>query len=275
MSSTRSAIRIEAGRMVQECLSGTATGGTTTTLVDATNLLDAGDSLYNFVGGWIKFTSGTFSGTVKRISSFSPSSGTITWSSALSGAIVAAVTYEIHLLLNPDEWDRCINRALRECTRRRQETIAIVQNQRQYSLAAYTDLTEPDYVYKMELRYGATTDQYTYTELPVYLWDVREDDDAFVLSFSCPMPYNPTNTALIMHYYGPYADLTSDSDTTNINLSWVVSGTLKYMWELYGHGIEMNQIKIVGLEKDEIIRDFTAKSVRYSPEIVYPVKVPW
>jgi hypothetical protein len=79
-----------------------------------------------------------------------------------------------------------------------------------------------------------------------------------------------------MHYYGPYSQLTDKiAGTTNCPLEWVTIGAIKYMWELYGHHVQKSQFQIVGLERDEAIREWLRLSTKYGPEITYPVRVPW
>ena len=72
-------------------VTGTTSGsGSTTTALDTT--LFGGDDEYN--GGYIRFTSGTYDGTTRRITDYTASTGTITFA-AVAGTIAGSVTYEL------------------------------------------------------------------------------------------------------------------------------------------------------------------------------------
>ena len=85
-------------------VTGTTTAtGTSTTLVDATNLKNtANNSSSLYVGGWVRITSGARIGEISPISSYAPSTGTITFT-ALTGAPGTGVTYEIWMTNFPPQ----------------------------------------------------------------------------------------------------------------------------------------------------------------------------
>jgi len=80
---------LEVARAMGIAYDGTATGGTTTTLIDTVNLLER-DDFYN--KGFIMFLSGANKGVVKTISDFVNSTATISWSGAIA-AVASGVEY--------------------------------------------------------------------------------------------------------------------------------------------------------------------------------------
>ena len=91
-SRTREQIRRSIASNLDQLPSGSANGsGSTTTLLDTTLL--GGDDHYN--GWWIVFTSGTNDGSIRRISDYTASSGTLTWVTAVAAGTSATHTYEL------------------------------------------------------------------------------------------------------------------------------------------------------------------------------------
>ena len=91
-SRTREQIRRSVAANLDQLPAGTATGnGSTTTLLDTTLL--GGDDHYN--GWWIVFTSGTNDGSIKRVSDYTASTGTITWIGAVGASSATNDTYEL------------------------------------------------------------------------------------------------------------------------------------------------------------------------------------
>jgi len=84
-------LRKAIGRNLGKMITGTTSGsGSTTTALDTT--LFGGDDEY--IGSYIRFTSGTYDGTTRRITDYTSSTGTITFA-AVAGTIAGSVTYEI------------------------------------------------------------------------------------------------------------------------------------------------------------------------------------
>ena len=91
-SRTREQIRRTIASNLDQLPSGSANGsGSTTTLIDTTLL--GGDDHYN--GWWIVFTSGTNDGSIRRISDYTASTGTLTWVTAVAAGTSATHTYEL------------------------------------------------------------------------------------------------------------------------------------------------------------------------------------
>ena len=116
-SKTREDLRQAIGRNLGKMVTGTTSGsGSTTTALDTT--LFGGDDEY--IGHYIRITSGTYDGTTRRITDYTASTGTITFA-AVAGTIAGSVTYELwNDGYNPDNIDEYINQAImklmEECT---------------------------------------------------------------------------------------------------------------------------------------------------------------
>ena len=90
-SRTREQIRRAVAANLDQLPSGIVTGnGSTTTLLDTT--LIGGDDEYN--GGWLVFTSGTNDGLIRRVTDYTSSTGTFTFTPAASASTATNDTYE-------------------------------------------------------------------------------------------------------------------------------------------------------------------------------------
>ena len=114
-SKTLEDLRKAVGRNLGKMLTGsTSSSGSTTTAVDAT--LFGGDDEYN--GSYIRFTSGTYDGTVRRITDYTSSTGTMTFA-AVGGTIASGVTYELwNDGFDPQVVDEFLNQSVLEVTGR-------------------------------------------------------------------------------------------------------------------------------------------------------------
>jgi len=114
---TLAALRIRIARLLGDNVSGTATGGSTTTLVDTAELVNyagttagMGDALF---GSYVYINGGTGSGQERRISSNTQSSGTITVPTWLAPSTDS--TYEIHSQWRVADYNAAINTAINDC----------------------------------------------------------------------------------------------------------------------------------------------------------------
>ena len=114
-SKTLEDLRKAVGRNLGKMLTGSTSGsGSTTTAVDAT--LFGGDDEYN--GSYIRFTSGSYDGTVRRITDYTSSTGTMTFA-AVGGTIASGVTYELwNDGFDPQVVDEFLNQSVLEVTGR-------------------------------------------------------------------------------------------------------------------------------------------------------------
>ena len=114
-SKTLKDLRQAVGRNLGKMITGTTTGGSTSTAIDTS--LFGGDDEY--IGSYMRFTSGNKSGTTQRISDYTSSSTTLTFKTTTSGAIDGDDTYELWSDgFDPDVVDELINQSIWEVTGR-------------------------------------------------------------------------------------------------------------------------------------------------------------
>ena len=119
-TTTLKAIRQEVAARLGSYASGTATGGTTSTVVINNDAEFIGDTntpspdLYE--ASWVLPTSGNNAGVVRRVKDdgFAPNTGTLTVVPVWSNAMANTNTFEVHGTLHPDRIKEAINRALRK-----------------------------------------------------------------------------------------------------------------------------------------------------------------
>lgn len=238
MSSTRTQIRQEAARRFGRPVFSTATGGSTTTLIDTVKLKDSAASDFTYQGQYVLMTSGDASGDVRRVSSFARTTGILTVGNAFSATIDSGDTYELHDMLDPREWAECINRGLRKCIRIRRDPLTIVDDQLQYSLASLTGLERKSQVTGVIVQHGAAS-QKVERSLPVYRWDIVADDDAFTLHLETAEGEDTANNRVILlEWVGPYDALATDAATTTCPLDYVVAATLDAAYEVYTQNMD-------------------------------------
>lgn len=114
MSVTLATLRQELGVVAGGCKIGTLTsignaGGTT--MIDTTNFADSYMNASYYNGRYAILTSGTYSGQIRRVSSYAGASGTITVADAYGGQVASGVTFELHAI-DPTELKNAINRVL-------------------------------------------------------------------------------------------------------------------------------------------------------------------
>ena len=110
---TREDLRKAIGRNLGKMLTGTTSGsGSTTTALDAT--LFGGDDEY--IGSYIRFTSGDNDGSVRRITDYTSSTGTMTFA-AVGATVAGSVSYELWKdQFDPQIVDEFINQSIWEIT---------------------------------------------------------------------------------------------------------------------------------------------------------------
>jgi hypothetical protein len=268
-TSTRLLIRqTGAGRRGGRTL-GSATSNATapvSTITDATNLLDSGDSIYNHIGAWHMFTGGLNAGTEKRISSFVASSGVLSVGNPYSSNVASGDDFEIHDHLAPSQWNICINAALRRCTRRREESVAVVTGQNQYSLAALTDLTRKNQVIEILLQRGEALKKTRRALSTFSEYELWEDDDALTLNIISALTANASdNLEIVVAYMAPYAALSTDAATTTCDLDWVVEGTLLQAMLRYRHAVEEPAKQNLNKDLSDFEKEFRNLSMKMAP----------
>jgi len=270
MSSTRLLIRQTSARRLGGCITGSATSsatGPTGSLTDTNTLLDTGESIYDLIGAYVMFTEGNNAGAERRIASEVPSAGVVAAGNNWSGNIVSGDDYEIQFHLAPSEWNLAINAALRRCTRRREESVTVVSDQNQYSLAALTDLTTPRQImgiYKQQGDTGQKQRKLLHTQRDYEIWD---DDNVLTINlFNALQADTDNNLEILVVYLAPYAALSTDAATTNCDLDWITTGTLLQALEWYPQRLEEAAKKTLQMSVSDFRKEFARLSMLNAPD---------
>ncbi len=216
--STRKALRQALGKRLRECLTGTVDAAGSNYIVDA-DLIDTGEidtAVYD--GHWLYIASGTAAGDERRVSSYVNSTGTLYVGRDFSSTPGAGAEYELHSLLSPTDLNWCINESLPKLYYEHWQEVAVVEGQRQYSLASYTWLTDPAQVIGVYWKSGNTTAEYRYLPHEWYeLWATGGTTPG-VSPHAITLNIRPSAYAsgqyLVLRCLRPFTSLTTDTDAT-------------------------------------------------------------
>ncbi len=215
-------IRHMLARRVGDHIAGTATGGSTTTLVDATRRKERDNAL---IGLWCKIYSGTASEAERRLSANTQSTGTLTHASTTWTTPDTTSLYELHRLMEAAQYDEYLKEALRWLTRGRyllapsvDTSLTIVADQYDYDVPGgmigiekvefSTETGSPD------------SDEYDY--VPDDRWYIRRSSTrklVFNKKFGLPV----ASTVIRVTGFIEFGDPTSDAHTFNLDANPIVA----------------------------------------------------
>lgn len=109
-SVTRADLRQELAMMMQDDWASTATGGSTTTVVDTKMIQN--DNFWR--NAWVLITATNNNLQVRQATGFTASSDTLTFAPAVALAVANADTYELFKRFRPEVYHQAINQAIRE-----------------------------------------------------------------------------------------------------------------------------------------------------------------
>ncbi len=204
----RDLIRMECGDEVR--LSGSATSGSKTTLLDTVGLLQADDywngrrvNIASTVDGLAPL------GESRKISDFVLSTHTITLEMALSAVVDAGDTYQIAVWADP-VYNALIKAAIAAYSRyrpyRTTGTIGTVNGTRYYDPPSGVDLRAGDQIEQIRYMNQATCEDYEITG-----WSVDRHQNKIDLGY-----YASDSKTLTVFYAQAHADYSSDSDTITV-----------------------------------------------------------
>ncbi len=107
-------LRQEVGQALAECFVGTVDSATSTSITDA-ELLDPDNVATLYERDWVKVVGGE-SRRIRLTDGYTPSTGVIAWTRALSEVPSVCTESEIHSRVDPDTLDRLLNSGLGRCT---------------------------------------------------------------------------------------------------------------------------------------------------------------
>lgn len=257
MSTSLKDLRQEVGQALAECFVGTADSGCTSTSIIDAELEDPDNAATLYERDWVKVVSGD-SRRIRLTDGYTPSTGVIAWTRALSEVPSVGTEYEIHSLVDPDTLDRLINTGLQRCTYIERETITVVAGQREYSLAAYTWLTRKGQVRNVQAVVGDTALEQRYVSLPWF--EVREDAGVLILDID-PISYNQ----MILVGHAPYPALASDTAETDCPLEWAKAAAFAEVYRWLSRFAPGEDRAAYGQEWTRSAAAFAMKSRIYAP----------
>jgi hypothetical protein len=190
--------------LLHDWVEGTATGGSSTTVVDTSRYED--DDYFNSKNSFIYIRTGTYAGAYRRITDFVQSATpTITFSPAVGGSIVATDTYSIHTNFSRDEVVEAINTAIDMVA---EEAMVWVIDESTVTLAADTY----EYDLPTSLMY---LHRVTMADADGYFYDAPIPPDQYKIIYGTTPKIHfiqmPTDQQFEGHYYG---QLWANSDFT-------------------------------------------------------------
>jgi hypothetical protein len=197
----------------------------------------------NAFKGWFVYRPGlavAAGDKIRRVSSFSPASGTITISGPVYGVQPDGETIDLFGLMPPRDfagwnmtWRDCVNAALNKIWYIAEDTsfIGLTGGQDTFALTGLAGLTHARQVRDIEYRSVTQTSPltlYNFADMNSYgrWWEV--DEDSLTLRV---FPSPATNETIVIQYARRYATLDADGDATAAPLDVVYKGTLSEVYE--------------------------------------------
>lgn len=233
-------------RRVRSFKTGTATGGTTTTLIDTVYRVEEDDY---FNGQTLFMLSGDNANISRSITDFANSTATLTISPALDDAPVAGDRYLISQAIRED-LVQAIAIALDEIgnVTNIDDSLVIVADQTEYTLPAGVSG-----ISRVEIA-GMTTGDYDYRI--VHNWDEINGQ----IVFDNGLPFSPGNT-IRLYYNARHATVDADTDVVSDSLPIPLITAIAAFWytrNAYGNrlnaDIKENPILTMALEERSIAK---------------------
>ena len=241
MAQLFSTARQEIAKRAVQFIQGTATGGSTTTVIDA-NLLTYVDNYWN--EAFTLFTSGTNNGLVRKVQTFSQSSTQTTLYSAVTAAVVSGDSYELYRRFSPQDIMNASNSALLKgyphFYYHGRFTFTATQDTLTYVLPTGPDLVGGDSVLRVEYqKYTlAANADWPYQVLSPQLWDTTEiySTTANATLKALQLNFNPqTNRLLRVVYAAPLQAVATGTDYVQLErpeLEWFYAQAVTELWRI-------------------------------------------
>jgi hypothetical protein len=240
MSVTLLQMYSEVSKRCQETIDLVATGGSTTTFADTANLTHTDDY---WAESYLFCTSGTNSGLVRHVQTFTASNATLTLYAALTASVTAADTATLMRRFAPVDLLVAINRSINVATPDFREHVRV-------DTAATADTytypvpiaSNPDMLDKnlIGIEYGDTSVNSTrpIARLPAGLYQITEDystvSNANVKTLT--LSFNPyTGYTIRFVFDGPLANVAALTDRVHLDLpqlEFLYSQAVAEMWRI-------------------------------------------
>lgn len=256
MAYTLAQLRQELAKTLDSFVTGTATGGSTTTIID-TDLLDSGqyaDDHFNGADLYMYDTTDDAApeGEARYCTDFVQSTGTLTVGKEFTAAVGAGDTYEIYLSCTVAELNQALMFSVKDW--RLYTTLTLSDNTAEYTVSA-DHLNEATQITGVWMKDSDETEE-SYHEITNYnLWD---DAGTITIEFQDTQDQDSSYTVRI-EYLADFSQLKSSgvySDTASVggDLSTHILYARKYYFE-------RKMVSASGVD-----REFFASMVRYTGE---------
>lgn len=205
--------RHQTARMLDDNVLGTATGGSTTTLVDAVRRKE-NDSFW--VNAWCKCYSGTGSGQERVLSANTQSTGTLTHASTNWTTPDTTTLYELHQLMSALDYDEYVKDSLRHLSRGRKLWQYLYDSTSLTWVTDQFDYTVPTGYFALlhiEIQnVTGTPGTDDYDHIPDDSWHIREDSTRKIV-FDSRFGQYTNGYKLRLTGLTEWAEPSSDADT--------------------------------------------------------------
>lgn len=220
MTVTLAALRQRVGELLEDAYVGTATGGTTSTVVCATFPIrdSVRDTIYRYAAV-VRPGAAATGDIYRRVTTDAPSTGTLTVDTNYTNAPVNGDAIEVWRVYDPSRVVRHAGRVMERLRFLEEVDITGVDNQRQYSLAAYTWLTHPNQVIALLKRNGSVANEYRWSETG---WRITNDSGVLTLELTGAEATSADTLRLkALRDYAGAAAFAVQADTTGAALVWL------------------------------------------------------
>lgn len=238
MSTTLVLARAEVARRAQDFLSGTATGGSSSTLIDV-NGLQAVDNYWS--ESTCLMTSGTNAGMQRKIQSFSSSTSTLNFYSAFGGSVASGASYELYRRFSPTDIDTALNRSLNIAAPDFREKVRAIATMSadvlQYAFPTGPDLLDKGLVaieYQQYTNANQTT--WPFQRLTPDLYEVIEDFNGTNNIKTLQLRFNPMENRLLRFVFdGALGNVATGTDVIHLDLpelEWLYTQAVAELWRI-------------------------------------------
>lgn len=240
MSVTLAVARQEVAKRAQEFLQATATGGTSSTVIDT-------NELWHADGYWdethVLFTSGTNANLLRRAQSYTAATSTLNLYTAATAAVASGDTFELYRRFPPSDIYTAINRAINVGAPDFREKVRAV-------LTATMDVLTYDFpaspgvldggLVGIEYQWYTNPNQTTwpFQKVTPDLYEVIEGWDSVTGTSkkTLQLKFNPETNKLIRFVFeGPIANVASPTDIIHLDLpelEWLYTQATAELWRM-------------------------------------------
>jgi hypothetical protein len=259
----RSTARQELAKRAAEFIQGTATGGSTTTVIDVNNLLYV-DAYWN--EQYILFTSGANNGLTRKVSAFTSASSQVTLYSAVT-AVASGDTYELYRRFSPTDHNTALNAAINKSwpafyQHRSTAVATATQDTLQYGFPTGPDLGDKGLIGIEYQRWTlASQSTFPFQMLSAQDYEVREDysTTANASLKTLQLRFNPDTNRLIRFVFGsPIQQVATDAARITLGdpeLEWLYAQSKAELWRIEANRSEAvarkDALQMIALSESE------------------------